>query len=60
MLRSALSGGALTGFEKDGAQLKSAIDEARLIRIGGHGVEEPLEGDVDGKRGRVSEVEKGG
>lgn len=51
VLRGALSGRALTSLKEESTQIKGAIDEPSLIGIGGPGVEEPLEGEIDGERG---------
>lgn len=58
VLGGPLPGGALGGLEEDGAQLEGAIDELGLIGIGGPGLEEALEGEVDGEGRRVGELEK--
>lgn len=58
-MRGAFSGGAFSGFEKEGTYFDGAIDEVRLIRIAGGVVEESLEGHVDGERRRgVGQAEK--
>lgn len=55
MLGGALAGGAIGGAEEGGAQPEGAVDEEGLIGVaGGPGLEEAIEGEVDG-RGRLGE-----
>lgn len=51
VFRSALTGGAIGGVEEGGAQVVCPVDELSLIGVaGGPGVEEAVEGEVDGGR----------
>lgn len=55
VLGGALAGGAIGGAEEGGAQPEGAVDEEGLIGVaGGPGLEEAIEGEVDG-RGRLGE-----
>lgn len=53
MLGATLSGGAFGGLEEGGSQSEGPVDELGLIGVaGGTGLEEAVEGEVDGVRGR--------
>lgn len=52
-------GRALGGLEDSGAQMEGLVDQVGLIGVGGAGVEETVEGEVDGVRGGVGEEEEG-
>ncbi|MEA9349790.1 hypothetical protein QQS19_33920, partial [Pseudomonas aeruginosa] len=49
---------ALIGLEEHRSQLQGVINELDLIGVGVTGVEDPLEGEIDGEGRRVGEVEE--